>query len=433
MAKVLLVYPKPAELKNPRFGFSLNMLYLSSILKEHKHEIIDYMDFSLCKYDSTKLNNNILLTDYIIIEIDSFSLKRSVNIYNAEKLVIKIKKDYPNKKIIVFGYDLLLVPRKIKYADYTISSTTYLEDIVSIINKEKTTINYSQNFDDLPFPDRSILPPFIEFGGNLKHKSNLMKSTLIQTSRGCLNSCRFCQRKGWQKKFLAHSVDYVVSEFKYLSKNNYVNIWISDDNFTYNLKRAKDILSKLIDNDITKNMKISCSSWTNIDKEFLELAKKANISIISFGIESANQEILEFYNKKIDLSHTKELINYANNLGLYTVGNFIIGAPMETQKTIDNTFKFALDTPFDQANIKVLDYMVGSDLFDTLPEVNKRNIRHIFASQESGLNSFKLSELKEMIVDFKEVFNKSRINMLEEKIVKYGTPYKVSKKNYIIG
>ena len=85
-------------------------------------------------------------------------------------------------------------------------------------------------------------------------------------------------------------------------------------------------------------MKISISSWTNIDFEFLKLAKKANISIISMGIESANEEILDFYRKKINLEQTKELIAFADSIGIYMVGNFIIGAPMETFKTISNTF-----------------------------------------------------------------------------------------------
>ena len=293
---------------------------------------------------------------------------------------------------------------------------------------EKNNLKYNINtesFDKLPLPDRSLLSKYIEHGGNSSHPANLAKSTLIQTSRGCSNSCTFCQRKGWQKKFISHSVDYVVSEFRYLHKQNYKNIWITDDNFTFNLKRSKQILKSLIDDNVSEDMKISCSSWSQLDKEFLDIAKLANISIISFGVESANYEILDFYKKKINLNEIQCLINYADKIGLYTIGNFIIGAPMETRQTIENTFEFALDTAFDQINIKTLDYMVGSDLFDNLPEETKRNKRHIFACKENGLNKFRLSELKEKVNNFKNEFTLSREKKLDYKMKLFGTPYKM--------
>ena len=423
MAKILLIYPQAEEYKNPRFGFSLNLLYLSSILKKNGHTVIDYIDLSLVKHSELEFNEKIKSSDYIIIELDSFSLKRSTNILSGEQLTKSIKNKFPNKKIIVFGYDISLYPRDVQYSDYTLPSTNFESKILSIISDEKVNFDYSHNFDRLPFPDRKILSFHIEHGGNLQHKPNLMKSTLIQTSHGCLNSCTFCQRKGWQSKYLSHSVDYVVSEFKNLKENDYVNIWIVDDNFTYNLKRAKAILSQLHNKNLTNKMKISCSSWTKIDKEFLTLAKNANISIISFGIESASDEILRFYDKDINLKHTSELIRFADEIGLYTVGNFIVGAPMETEKTIYKTFEYALNTPFDQVNIKILDYMIGSKLFNTLPKKFKKNRRHIFASKETGLNDFYLSDLKDEISKFKKEFNESRCNILKLKISKHGVPY----------
>jgi len=427
MAKVLLIYPKPEEYKNSRFGFSLNLLYLSSILKQNNHTIVDYIDFSLYTYDENKIYERLDICDYVIIEMDSFSLKRSNNITNAEFLLKKIKEINPSVKTIAFGYDISLYPRDVPFADYSFTSNNYESKILEIINQKEITFNFIKSFDLLPFPDRSLLSEYIEHGGSIIHKTNLMKSTLIQTSRGCLNKCTFCQRKGWYNKYLTHSVDYVISEFEYLSKNNYINIWIADDNFTFNLERAKNILLELINRKISTKMKIACSSWTKIDKEFLKLAKKANISVISFGVESADRNILRFYNKDVDLKYTCELINYANEIGLYTVGNFILGAPMETDETISKTFNFALKTPFDQVNIKILDYMIGAELFDNLPQSMKKGKRHIFACKEVGLNNFYLSELKNKINDFKIKFKKSRETMLKNKLLKYGKPYEVRK------
>ena len=172
-------------------------------------------------------------------------------------------------------------------------------------------------------------------------------------------------------------------------------------------------------------MKISCSSWTKIDEEFLDIAKSANVSIISFGIESANIEILKFYNKKIDLKEVNKLISYADKIGLYTVGNFIIGSPMETKQTIENTFKYALQTPFDQVNLKILDYMAGSELFENLPAEQRGDRRHIFACKENGLNNFSINEIKEQITLFKQYFSINRREKLKNKVKKCGQPYKI--------
>jgi radical SAM superfamily enzyme YgiQ (UPF0313 family) len=428
MASILLIYPEPEQDKDPRFGFSLNLLYLGSILKYADHKIINYLDFSLEHYSPDELNSNIAKSDFIIFELDAFSLKRSSNINHAELLIANIKKKFPAKVIIAFGYDLALFPRKVAFAAFNISSDIIESKILKIIDGSNIDYNYNINtesFDKLPFPARSLLSNFIEYGGNNSHPANLAKSTLIQTSRGCLNSCTFCQRKGWQKKFIAHSVDYVVSEFRYLQKQNYKNVWITDDNFTFNLNRSKKILKRLIDYNISENMKISCSSWSKIDKEFLDLAESANISIISFGIESTNSEILDFYNKKIELEEIQYLINYADKIGLYTIGNFIIGAPMETKRTIENTFEYALDTAFDQVNIKTLDYMAGAELFEKLPMETKRNKRHLFACKENGLNNFRLSELREEANNFRNKFIMLREKKLDYKMKLFGIPYKM--------
>jgi radical SAM superfamily enzyme YgiQ (UPF0313 family) len=431
MSKVLLIYPGPDEVKNWRFGFSLNLLYLSSILKQANHQVTNYLDYSLEKYDMGKLYYNVSLSDIIIVEFDSFPLKRTVNIAHGQELIEHIKTEFPEKKIIVFGHDIALFPRQLKKADFTLSMEPEknILKVIDITTGKETNVaefkpEYLENLDELPFPDRSLLTPFAEQGGSIVTKPNLARSTLVETSRGCLNSCVFCQRKGWANDFRTHSVEYVVKEFAEIEKKNYKNIWISDDNFTYDLKRAKVILRNLTDSKITREMKIALSSWANIDQEFLELAVEANISIISFGIESANEEILKFYKKSIDPEKFKKLLVFADEIGLYTVGNFIFGAPKESEETIEKTFNYIIDTPFDQVNLKILDYMAGSELYNKLPPgLKKSGQRHVFACKENGLNRFPLRYLEEKLARFRKEFSNSRKKRLRVKIKSFGPPY----------
>lgn len=390
-----------------------------------------FRDYSVENLDLNLLSKLLSQVEIAIIEFDSFPLKRSLNIHNGEFLTNFIKKKYKDISTIAIGYDCILQPRDILNVDCVLvqepeKSIVYvIERLLGKmdINNQALSLVSLDELDDLPFPDRTILSSYAEHGGTITRDPKLAKSTLIQTSRGCMNTCRFCQRKGWAKKYQEHSIQYVANEFKEIAESGYINVWINDDNFTFNLKRAKNLLRRLIDEKLTKGMHLALSSWTNIDFEFLELAQKANVSIISTGIESTNQEILNFYNKKINLDKVEELVSFADRLGVYVVGNFIIGAPMETEETINDTFEYAMRVPFDQVNIKILDYMIGSDLYATLPPEMHDDKRHIFACLENGLNHFPIEYQKGRINDFQKQFRISRKEKFINKVNHFGLPY----------
>ena len=247
-------------------------------------------------------------------------------------------------------------------------------------------------------------------------------NTLLQTSKGCENTCIFCQRKGWQCCYVTHSDDYVLGEISDIKANGFQNVWITDENFTFNLSRAKRLLKKIIQAKLHENLRFFISSWANIDEEFLDLAKKCNIRIISFGIESGNKGILQFYRKNINIDKVPNIIQYANSIGIFTVGNFIIGAPTETEETINETFVLIRKCGFDQINIKNLDYMIGSALYESLNDELKTE-DHVFACFENGLNSFRLDDIKKIKHTFLLEYYKLHRSTIEKKIRLYGTPF----------
>ena len=240
--------------------------------------------------------------------------------------------------------------------------------MIDAVNAIATSTKVPQvtEYDSLPYIDRNLLLSMDYYLEN-RH------STLLQTAKGCENTCVFCQRKGWQGHYVPHSDSYVLDELAIIRNQGYRNVWITDENFTFNLVRAKRLLSKMKQNGLTDGMKFFISSWANIDKEFLDLASNCNVRIISFGIESGCQENLDFYKKNIQLIHIPDLIQYANSIGIFSVGNFILGAPMETNDSIERTFALIRECGFDQVNIKTLDYMIGSTLYDSLPDTLKTN------------------------------------------------------------
>ena len=95
---------------------------------------------------------------------------------------------------------------------------------------------------------------------------------------------------------------------------------------------------------------------------------------------------------------------------------------MESETTINETFNLIKKCEFDQVNIKNLDYMVGSDLYNSLSDELKIN-DHVFACSENGLNAFKLDDIKFQKNAFLSEYYISHRTIIEKKIHLYGTPF----------
>lgn len=410
---ILIIYAKPDLYKKPRFGFSYGLLTIATILE--KYHTIHIKDFSCETYDEKELIDKVSKDkiDIALIECDSYALKRAQNVIHALKLI-----DVLNQYVttIAYGNYCYITKKNFGNASYTITINNH-NNIIDCINKIDHCIKmpHIEEFDDLPYINRELLLTIPYYQEN-------NKNTLLQTSKGCENTCVFCQRKGWQCHYVVHSDDYILNEIRLIKSQGFQNIWITDENFTFNLPRAKKLLNKIIQENLQDNLNFFISSWVNVDEEFLQLAKQSNIKIISFGIESGNKEILQFYRKNIKLDHIPKIIQYANQIGIFTVGNFIIGAPMETEQTINETFDLIKRCQFDQVNIKNLDYMIGSKLYDSLDDKLKTE-DHLFACSENGLTSFKLEEIKKKKEDFLSEYYKWHFPDLQKKIQTYGKPF----------
>ena len=83
--------------------------------------------------------------------------------------------------------------------------------------------------------------------------------------------------------------------------------------------------------------------------EMLKWMKKAGCRVIYFGIESASDRILKYYNKKLTFSDTENAVKKARRVGLAIIGTYVIGAPTESEseirKTILSAQKLRIDFP----------------------------------------------------------------------------------------
>ncbi|MDO4857596.1 MAG: radical SAM protein [Thermoguttaceae bacterium] len=431
MKKILLIYPCPDEIKSCRFGYSLLLLYIASDLRNRGFNV-ELLDYSVNKYSKFELSGKISADSIVILEIDAFPLKRSVNFKNAQKYVQDIRSVNKKIPIIAIGKQCTLFHKMLDFVDCTISgdSEISISSVIENIEKGMPLSKYIdcgvlEDMSKLPYPAYDLLSNEQICGKTSDSHLHLAPSALLETSRGCPGTCTFCQRKGWGKKISYLPLNHIYHNFELLLRSGIRNIWIVDENFGGNLARAREVMETFINIKKNYEIRMSLSSWTKINTEFLDLAKKCGVSIISFGIESVVKENQLFYKKPIDIDNLRHILEYADSIGIFTVGNFIIGSPFDSPDVVEQSLLFAKESALDVVNVKTLDYMIGSELYEQIQIPSSlHNHIHFFSSKEFGTTSLTQQEIQCLISKFYTEFNSpQKVIHLRNKILKFGPPY----------
>jgi len=188
------------------------------------------------------------------------------------------------------------------------------------------------NLDDLPDPDRRLLP--------LGRYRALGMPISLTTSRGCPHKCIFCVgRKMVGAKVRYRSAGKIVDELEYLNSLNFHQINIADDLFTAN----KNHCNAVCDEIIKRGLQLKWTSFARVDTisdAVLAKMKAAGCSAVSFGIESANPQILKTIKKGITLKQVENAVDMCKKAGIMPFASFILGLPGETPQTIKKTMEF---------------------------------------------------------------------------------------------
>ncbi len=201
----------------------------------------------------------------------------------------------------------------------------------SIVHNQ--TRPFIEDINILPYPARDL----VELN---KYKAMGFPINMV-TSRGCPHKCIFCVgSKMVGRKVRYFDVKRVVDEFEMLSKMGFNQINIVDDLFTSHKNRCIAICDEIVKRGIEH-------PWTafarvdTVSKDLLTAMKKAGCSMLCFGIESGNQEILDTIKKKITLEKCRQAVDLCNETGIAPMASYILGLPGETAETIRTTMDFA--------------------------------------------------------------------------------------------
>jgi anaerobic magnesium-protoporphyrin IX monomethyl ester cyclase len=190
--------------------------------------------------------------------------------------------------------------------------------------------------------------------------------TLV-TSRGCPYQCIYCSKPITGNTWRARPPDDVVAEWRYLVQElGATEIGITDDVWNLKLDRAKEICRLLIDQSLNRVPWITIHGMRadHTDAELFQLMKQAGCKRVGFGVESGNQAVLDSIKKRQSLDDVRRAFRQAKAAGLQTMGFFIFGLPADTEQSMDDTIRFALELDPDLANFMLAAPYPGTELWD---------------------------------------------------------------------
>jgi len=216
-----------------------------------------------------------------------------------------------------------------------------LKDIKGIIAKDGDKLfqtekrEFIKDLDKLPFPDYSVFDIY----------SEEIRIYGLITSRGCPYGCIYCNGstvmgKTWRYRTTENVVQEMIQAKKRYKNIGCVNIY--DDNFTLDLKRAKEICRALIDHKLDLEWRLPNGiRGDKVDDELAALMRMLGFKIVRIGIESASPEIFQLINKRETLDEIERGTKILKKHGIKVIGSFIIGLPNSSYLKDMESLKFA--------------------------------------------------------------------------------------------
>jgi len=160
----------------------------------------------------------------------------------------------------------------------------------------------------------------------------------------------------------AYSTKKAIEFFKELmDKYKVRNFSFVDDNFIPFKSRAIEICKFLEKYDVN----FFCFGRADyINDEILQALRKAGCHTIQIGLESGNQRVLDFLNKRLKVEDNIRSVQCCKRNKVICDGSMMIGITTETEDELNDTVNFIKKYRPDLVNVKIFNPMPGTRTFD---------------------------------------------------------------------
>lgn len=350
--RVLLIYCPPSEIDDQEMRIlPMGLVWLQANLQKAGHECV-VLNLALPGADSLESAAESVEPDLIGFTV------LSVNRFEVHRAVQLIRRILPGAIVVLGGphvsgdYDFMASAEEWALVDYFFvgpSEMTLIEALEKIKHGQRADIHrvihgcFERN--DLVSPPEMGIP-----------------CENVVTSAGCPGSCIFCaSRRIWGGFYIRRRPEEVVAEINALWNMGIKRIVFSDDTFTYDMSNLAAILDSLAE----RGMKISWDARTRADAisvDDVRYMRSMGCASLSFGIETASQQLQVKIGKNIDLERAASVVRASAEAGIFTNIFFVIGVPGETSQTIDLDMNFISATRPDSVTTHILHFLPGTPL-----------------------------------------------------------------------
>jgi len=320
--------------------------YLTGILEKYKHEckLVDAQADNISFDDTIEIARE-FKPDFVVMKPTTTTIESNIKLGNIMKRLF-------GTKIIFVGPWTSVIDWSKYNVDFVVKGEFefVVKDIIDGKINEKIVYGgrlTQEQLDDLPWVTK------------IYHKHLNMKNFQIGSlkypfydmfvdRRKCYwGKCTFCLYPHTIFKddsIAQRKLEDVLDEIEWVVNNTKVkDIFFQDG--TPSAKRLEEISDGIIEREI----KISWSTYARGDlsltPEILKKMKKSGCHVLHVGCESASNNILKTINKGITLEMLEESIRRMVGAGINVHGDFMIGLPGETKKTIQETVNWAKRQP----------------------------------------------------------------------------------------
>ncbi len=368
--------------------FPFFLAYTASLLKKENKEV-RLIDAIAEKIDEQKLIEEMKSYNpgLVVIEASTPSFK------NDLRIIQNIHLNLPDCQIAICGPHPSVFPGQIlreynfinyiligEY-EYTLLSLVNhlennlgLESILGLAYWEdgKIRINNSRlaidNLDNLPWPEREGVSVYKYNDGFAGLPT---PNVQMWTSRGCPFECIYClwpQTMYREHRYRKRNPIDAIDEMEYLIKKfNFKAVYFDDDVFNIDRGHTLDICEEIKKRQIKIPWAVMARADL-MDEGLLEAMANAGLYAIKYGVESANQEILNFCKKNMNLDKTHQIIKFTKELGIKVHLTFCLGLPGETKQTAQETINFIQDTAPESFQFSFATPFPGTEYFNYVKE-----------------------------------------------------------------
>lgn len=390
MTNIDVILINPVDGTNIKTGLGLkipplNLMYLAAVLEEASIPV-KILDDDLCQAGFEKVAKLTQQANPSIVGVTA----TTATIKNALEYIKTIKKALPNVLTVLGGPHPTFLPEETLKSEKALdvivmgegeetivdltekfikNGRNELPSVKGIAYKDNDKIKITQSrpmiqdLDSIPFPARHLVP-------FKKYETSNQSGGMI-TSRGCGFSCNYCSSSLIMgKKFRSRSPENVVDELEELvNRYGIHNIAFLDDIFMLKKKRAQMIADEIKDRGLDVSF-VASSRVNTFDRETLESLKHSGMSTLYCGVESGSQRVLDLMGKGITLKQAEDAFKTAKNVGIDTVGSFILGYPGETIQEMDQTIDFSIKLDPDYCQFSILTPFPGTPIYYELKHKN---------------------------------------------------------------